>query len=80
MKASVIVKSLMKTNNLRQIDMQERLGLKSQSQVSIMLRSDMRVSSLVRLLDAMGYILVIKKAPTHTETEEDENECYTVTE
>ena len=80
MKASVIVKSLMKTNNLRQIDMQERLGLKSQSQVSIMLRSDMRVSSLVRLLDAMGYILVIKRAPTHTETEEDKNECYTVTE
>ena len=79
MKATDIIKTIMKKNNVRQIDMQEGLGLKSQSQVSIMLRSDMRVSSLVRMLNVMGYIVVIEKSPDSI-TEEDEDEYYVVTE
>ena len=80
MKATDIIKTIMKKNNVRQIDMQEGLGLKSQSQVSIMLRSDMRVSSLVRMLNVMGYIVVIEKSPDSIESDEDEDEYYVVTE
>ena len=80
MKASEIVRTIMKNNNIRQVDMQEKLNMKSQSQVSSMLRSDMHISSLVRMLNVMGYIVVIEKSPDSIESDEDEDEYYVVTE
>ena len=61
MTSNEIIRDIMKNEGIRQIDMQEKMGFKSQSQVSAMVRSDMRCSTLVRALDALGYIVTITK-------------------
>lgn len=56
-----IVKTIMEKTNTTQIDLQKKLGLKSQSSISTYLKADsMRVDKLVDLLGVMGAKLIIR--------------------
>jgi len=56
-----ILREAMKARGINQTMLAEMAGLKRQSNVSEMLRSStMRVDNLVKLLDAMGFDVIVK--------------------
>ena len=61
MKEQNIVRDIMKLTNTKQIDLQAKLGLSSQSSVSAYLKTDsMRVDKLCAILNVMGCELVVR--------------------
>lgn len=62
MTAREIIKELIKTRNWSQSKLAEEAGLKSQSNVTGMLNrsSSLRVDNLVKLVEAMGYEVIIR--------------------
>lgn len=62
--------------------MRDKLGYKAQSAVAKMLRSDMQVSNAIRMLDIVGYEIIIQPKSTRGKratgsyviTKEDEQE------
>lgn len=60
MKSGNIIREVMTVSNLTQKELQAILNLKSQSSISSMLKSDMRISTFVKLLEVMDCELVVK--------------------
>lgn len=60
MKTSTAIKEIMRTRGFSNETLSKQLGYKHASGVSERLRSDIRVSTLVKTLDAMGCELVIR--------------------
>lgn len=82
MNYSTIVRKAMADNNLTQMALATKLGLKTQAVVSSRLRSEgMRVDNFVEMLNACGYTIEIKN-PTgeveysfRPEVSSDEKDC-----
>lgn len=82
MNYSTIVRKAMADNNLTQMALATKLGLKTQAVVSSRLRSEgMRVDNFVEMLNACGYTIEIKN-PTgeveysfKPEVSSDEKDC-----
>ena len=82
MNYSTIVRKAMADNNLTQMALATKLGLKTQAVVSSRLRSEgMRVDNFVEMLNACGYTVEIKN-PTgeveysfKPEVSSDEKDC-----
>lgn len=55
-----VVRQIMKTRNFTTQTLADKLGYKYASGVSERFRSDMRVSVLLKMLDAMGCELVVR--------------------
>lgn len=72
MKANDIVKNLMKERNLTQVELTKIMGKTSQSAISGALNRDMKISTLVSLLDALNCALVIKDKNGNEWTVENE--------
>ena len=61
MKVGQAIKQAMKATHTTQIQMKDRIGVKSQSVVSMRLSSDgVSISNVLEMLDAIGYELVIQ--------------------
>ncbi|MDD6715729.1 MAG: hypothetical protein PUF49_05065 [Firmicutes bacterium] len=60
MKTSTAIKEIMHTRGFSNETLSKQLGYKHASGVSERLRSDIRVSILLKILDAMGCELVIR--------------------
>lgn len=54
-----VVKDIMRSRNLTNQTLADKLGYKYASGVSERFRSDMRISVLLRMLDAMGCELIV---------------------
>lgn len=61
MQGNNIVKEAMTLSNLTQKDLQKLMNLKSQSSISTMLKSDMRISTFVKLLEALDCEVIVKR-------------------
>lgn len=62
MNAKEIITATMKQSGLNQTQMASMIGLKNQSGFSMALgRSDLKVGFFVKVLNAMGYEVVVKK-------------------
>lgn len=59
MQGNNIVKEAMALCNLTQKDLQKLMNLKSQSSISTMLKSDMRISTFVKLLEALNCEVIV---------------------
>jgi hypothetical protein len=76
------IRDVMKKRGVTQIEMRDKLGYKAQSAVAKMLRSDMQVSNAIRMLDIVGYEIIIQPKSTRGKratgsyviTKEDEQE------
>lgn len=76
------IRDVMKKRGVTQIGMRDKLGYKAQSAVAKMLRSDMQVSNAIRMLDIVGYEIIIQPKSTRGKratgsyviTKEDEQE------
>lgn len=76
------IRDVMKKRGVTQIEMRDKLGYKAQSAVAKMLRSDMQVSNAIRMLDIVGYEIIIQTKSTRGKratgsyviTKEDEQE------
>ena len=76
------IRDVMKKIGVTQIEMRDKLGYKAQSAVAKMLRSDMQVSNAIRMLDIVGYEIIIQPKSTRGKratgsyviTKEDEQE------
>lgn len=76
------IRDVMKKRGVTQIEMRDKLGYKAQSAVAKMLRSDMQVSNAIRMLDIVGYEIIIQPKNTRGKratgsyviTKEDEQE------
>lgn len=60
MQGNNIVKEAMTLSDVTQKDLQKLLNLKSQSSISTMLKSDMRISTFVKLLNVLNCELVVQ--------------------
>ena len=61
MKVGQAIKQAMKATHTTQIQMKDRIGVKSQTVVSMRLSSDgVSISNVLEMLDAIGYELVIQ--------------------
>lgn len=60
MQGNNIIKEAMALSNLTQKDLQKLMNLKSQSSISTMLKSDMRISTFVKLLEALNCEVTVK--------------------
>ena len=60
MTTTEVVKQVMKTRNFTNQTLADKLGYKYASGVSERFRSDMRVSTLLKMLDTMGCELVVR--------------------
>lgn len=61
MRASEIIKNAMKENRITQTQLRDLMGLNNQSAVSVRINSpNPKIDTLIELLDAMGYELVIQ--------------------
>lgn len=77
-----VIRDVMKKRGVTQIEMRDKLGYKAQSAVAKMLRSDMQVSNAIRMLDIVGYEIIIQPKSTRGKratgsyviTKEDEQE------
>jgi hypothetical protein len=58
------IRDVMKKRGVTQIEMRDKLGYKAQSAVAKMLRSDMQVSNAIRMLDIVGYEIIIQPKST----------------
>ena len=61
MTAKEAVMEILKEKGLKQADLAKMVGLRNQSNVSETLKREIKVSVLVRFLDALGYRVVIEK-------------------
>lgn len=62
MNAKEIITSTMKQSGLNQTQMASMIGLKNQSGFSMALnRADLKIGFFVKVLNAMGYEVVVKK-------------------
>ena len=76
------IRDVMKKRGVTQIEMRDKLGYKAQSAVEKMLRSDMQISNAIRMLDIVGYEIIIQPKSTRGKratgsyviTKEDEQE------
>lgn len=76
------IRDVMKKRGVTQIEMRDKLGYKAQSAVAKMLRSDMQASNAIRMLDIVGYEIIIQPKSTRGKratgsyviTKEDEQE------
>lgn len=76
------IRDVMKKRGVTQIEMRDKLGYKAQSAVAKMLRSDMQISNAIRMLDIVGYEIIIQPKSTRGKratgsyviTKEDEQE------
>ena len=82
MNYSTIVRKAMADNNLTQMALATKLGLKTQAVVSSRLRSEgMRVDNFVEMLNACGYTIEIKNQTGEVEysfkpeVSSDEKDC-----
>lgn len=60
MQGNNIVKEAMTLSKVTQKDLQKLLNLKSQSSISTMLKSDMHISTFVKLLNVLDCELVVQ--------------------
>ena len=60
MQGNNIVKEAMTLSKVTQKDLQKLLNLKSQSSISTLLKSDMRISTFVKLLNVLDCELVVQ--------------------
>lgn len=67
MEAKNIIKSIMQKKDVTQIDIMQKLELKSQSSVSSMLSRDMKASTMVKFLEFLDCELVIRDKNTGEE-------------
>ena len=67
MEAKNIIKSIMQKKDVTQIDIMQKLELKSQSSVSSMLSRDMIASTMVKFLEFLDCELVIRDKNTGEE-------------
>lgn len=56
-----IITTLMKMTGTKQTQLAEILGFKNQSNVSEILKRDMKFSVFIKMLDALGFEIVIQK-------------------
>lgn len=56
---SQIIKKAIKQQQISQQQLAERLGYKTQSAVSERLRGDLRVGTAIKMLDCLGYDMII---------------------
>lgn len=61
MNHKTLIKEAMKATNTTQAQLGERLGVNQQAISNYLNRDDMMFSSLVRVLDALGYDITITK-------------------
>ena len=60
-KSKDIVKDILKDSNMSQNDLAEKLGVKQSNITGLLNRYDtMKVSSLVEMIEAMGYELIVR--------------------
>lgn len=55
-----IIKELLKINNKTQMELAEMTGYTNQANIGMALKRDIRISSLVHILNALGYTVVIQ--------------------
>lgn len=72
MQGNNIVREAMALSKLTQKDLQKLMNLKSQSSISTMLKSDMRISTFVKLLEVLDCEVIVKR--------KSEDKDWTVTE
>ena len=68
MNVNEILNQIIANEHLRKLDVANRASM-SQSQFSTLLKSDMRISTLIRILNVLGYSIVIRKNNDDTEYE-----------
>ena len=74
MNGTQIVRAIMKEEHVTQTQLAVLLGLKGQTNVSEVLRRDIKASILAKYVDALGYELIVrKKKPGRREAD-----CYLV--
>lgn len=65
MTANELIKDIMTTEHIRQVDLTAALNV-SQGRVSTILKSDMQTSTFIRLIHALGYEISIQKPDSDT--------------
>lgn len=61
MSGSDMIRLIMKEAGFTQMMLAQAVGLKNQSNVSEILKSDIKISTFTRFLNAMGYEVIIRK-------------------
>lgn len=72
MQAKNVIKSIMQKKDVTQIDIMQKLKLKSQSSVSSMLSRDMKASTIVKFLEFLNCELIIRDKDSGQEFTIDE--------
>ena len=57
----IIITAAMNDSGINQKQLAELIGMKNQSNVSEALKRDMKVSLFIKMLDAMGYEIIVQK-------------------
>lgn len=61
MDAKKIITTIMKEKGISQLMLARMIGFRGQSNVSEALKRDMRISVFAKMLDALGYEVVVRK-------------------
>lgn len=64
MDAKSVVVAIMKSKDINQVTLAKMVGFKNQSNVSETLKRDMKISVFTRIIDALGYEVVIRRKNT----------------
>lgn len=67
MKAKTIIQTLMRNKNITQVALTDMMNLKTQSAVSSALNRDMKITSFLRFVDALGGELIVRNTETGEE-------------